>query len=469
MSGVVEKVVVGLKMANSWSDPPCVIMISLIGGLPAWIIAQVMIAKYAGLVYVPLLTLAIYLYYDFVHLNTPPAKTTDFITFKNNKLQGRWGKRKVPMHMLVSWFLNDEIEFKGDCLEVLDKHREEFIDWRPNWDLYMFLIKQAFPSTSSSIKTIDATTKEIEEHYDRGNDFFNAFLGPRMIYTSAFYHGLHQSLEDAQDNKLNMLCEKLHMKKDAKFLDIGCGWGTLVRWAAKHFNAKATGVTLSKEGTKYCRETAEKEGVAKNVEILNCDYRDIPPERKFDCISAVEMAEHVGLKNFQLFLKNVSSMLDDDGLFYMQVAGLRKGSNWQDTQWGLFMSRYIFPGADASTPLYWYIEQLEMAGFEVHSVETVGRHYSHTLKAWYNYWIKNRTKPELKKYAELDMPEFNISAKGSLNRLWEIFLAWSVIAAGQGSATCYQIVAHKNRYLFPRDNFCSKEIQDKRRKVGTSL
>jgi len=170
-----------------------------------------------------------------------------------------------------------------------------------------------------------------------------------------------------------------------------------------------------------------------------------------------------------LFLKNVSSMLDDDGLFYMQVAGLRKGSNWQDTQWGLFMSRYIFPGADASTPLYWYIEQLEMAGFEVHSVETVGRHYSHTLKAWYNYWIKNRTKPELKKYAELDMPEFNISAKGSLNRLWEIFLAWSVIAAGQGSATCYQIVAHKNRYLFPRDNFCSKEIQDKRRKVGTSL
>eukprot|EP00966_Prymnesium_polylepis_P185748 4305769-Prymnesium_polylepis.1 len=91
----------------------------------------------------------------------------------------------------------------------------------------MFLIKQAFPSTSSSIKTIDATTKEIEEHYDRGNDFFAAFLGPKMIYTSAFYHGLHQSLEQAQDNKLNMLCEKLHMKKGDRYLDIGCGWGTL--------------------------------------------------------------------------------------------------------------------------------------------------------------------------------------------------------------------------------------------------
>ena len=121
-----------------------------------------------------------------------------------------------------------------------------------------------------------------------------------------------------------------------------------------------------------------------------------------------------------------------------QVAGLRKGSNWQDTQWGLFMSRYIFPGADASTPLYWYVQQLEAAGFEVHSVETVGRHYSHTLHAWYDYWMANRKKPELKKYAEMEMPEFNISAKGSLNRLWEIFLAWSVIASGQGSATCYQ-------------------------------
>ena len=137
-------------------------------------------------------------------------------------------------------------------------------------------------------------------------------------------------------------------------------------------------------------------------------------------------------------------MLEDDGMFYMQVAGLRKGSNWQDTQWGLFMSRYIFPGADASTPLYWYINQLERAGFEVHSVETVGRHYSHTLHAWYDLWMKNRNKAELSAYS------------GRLSRLWEIFLAWSVVASGQGSATCYQIVAHKNTYTFPRDKFCSK-------------
>ena len=152
----------------------------------------------------------------------------------------------------------------------------------------------------------------------------------------------------------------------------------------------------------------------------------------------------VGIANFQLFLTNCRDMLKDDGLFYMQVAGLRKGSNWQDTQWGLFMSRYIFPGADASTPLYWYIKQLELAGFEVHSTENVGRHYSHTLHAWYDNWMTNKNAPALKDYPD------------RLKRLWDIFLAWSVVASGIGSATCYQIVAHKNTYTFPRDTFCTQ-------------
>merc|ERR1719487_1342356 len=126
-------------------------------------------------------------------------------------------------------------------------------------------------------------------------------------------------------------------------------------------------------------------------------------------------------------------MLKDDGMFYMQVAGLRKGSNWQDTQWGLFM------------PRYWYIKQLELAGFEVHSTENVGRHYSHTLHAWYDNWMKNKDSPKLASYPE------------RLKRLWELFLAWSGIASG----TCYQIVAHKNTYTFPRDKFCSADLAGK--------
>jgi len=450
INGITEKIGVGLTMSRRWTDPPIQIMVALAGGIPALIAGEYMIATKLGVAYTVLPFIAMYLFYQFIFLSTPPADTEAYLIFKDNKLKARWGKRKIPMHILVEEFLADNIAFKKDCYETLINDREAFIDWRPNWDLIKFLLDQLFPWASSSFKSIAATAHEIADHYDRGNDFFNAFLGPKMIYTSAFYKNLDENLEQAQVNKLNMLCEKVHLKPGMTFLDIGCGWGTLVRWAAKQFGAQATGVTLSQEGAAWCRAQAANEGLSDKCEFLNCDYRDIPSDRKFDAISAVEMAEHVGIANFGLFLDNVRNMLKDDGIFYIQVAGLRKGSNWQDTQWGLFMSRYIFPGADASTPLYWYIQQLELAGFEVHSTENVGRHYSHTLHAWYDNWMKNKDSPKLASYPD------------RLKRLWEIFLAWSTVAAGIGSATCYQMACHKNTYTFPRDTFCSKDNAGKR-------
>jgi len=446
INGIFEKIGVGMTMSRRWTDPPMQILIALAGGIPMLLYGEYLIATQVGFVYCILPLAGLYAFYHLVFLATPAANTESYLTFKSHALKVRWGQRKIPMHILVEEFLAGNIDFKNDIYHTLSEDRDMFIDWRPNWDLIRFLLEQLFPFTSSSFKSIAATAHEIADHYDRGNDFFNAFLGPMMIYTSAFYQGLDQTLEQAQINKLNMLCEKVHLKPGMKFLDIGCGWGTLVRHAAAKFGAKATGVTLSAEGTAWCRERAAKEGLSpEECEILNCDYREIPVARKFDAISAVEMAEHVGIANFGLFLDNVRSMLEDDGIFYMQVAGLRKGSNWQDTQWGLFMSRYIFPGADASTPLYWYIKQLELAGFEVHSTENVGRHYSHTLHAWYDNWMRNKDAPALASYP------------ARLKRLWELFLAWSVVASGIGSATCYQIVAHKNSYTFPRDVFCSKE------------
>lgn len=109
------------------------------------------------------------------------------------------------------------------------------------------------------------------------------------------------------------------------------------------------------------------------------------------------------------------------------------------------MSKYIFPGADASTPLHWYVRQMELAGFEVHSVETIGRQYSHTLHRWYNNFMTNR------KALSATYPE-------KLLLLWEYFLAWSVVASGQGTATCYQILVHKNTSTFNRDVFVGRAV-----------
>ncbi|KAL9105755.1 MAG: hypothetical protein Q9187_008659 [Circinaria calcarea] len=143
------------------------------------------------------------------------------------------------------------------------------------------------------------------------------------------------------------------------------------------------------------------------------------------------MAEHVGVRHFSTFLSQVYDMLDDDGVFFLQIAGLRKCWQYEDLIWGLFMNKYIFPGADASTPLGWVVDKLEGAGFEVKGVDTVGVHYSATLWRWYRNWIANREKVDAK-YGN------------RWYRIWEYFLAYSTIISRQGSATCFQITLVKN-------------------------
>ena len=330
----------------------------------------------------------------------------------------RWGGRKIPAATLTTLYLDDAIDFNMDVLEVGEDQTpipasqpsfsplpppplfllprplqalesiDDFVCYMPSWPTIKFLIKQLYPNSgNSSLKDKKTTKREIADHYDRGNDFFNAFLGERMVYTSAVFEKDDDTLETAQDNKMRKICEKLRLKPGDRLLDIGCGWGTLVGYANRHFHARATGVTLSQEGAKWSREHNKAEEGKGSVDFIVTDYRDIPEvskgrgkhwwfrdakcqhlrsvvrefngarpsslgltaslslthrfarlqTEKFNAISSVEMAEHVGLANFQMYLEKVKTNLEDDGAFYIQVAGLRKGSDWKDIAWGLFM------------------------------------------------------------------------------------------------------------------------------------
>ena len=161
------------------------------------------------------------------------------------------------------------------------------------------------------------------------------------------------------------------------------------------------------------------------------------------------MAEHVGIKYFKKFMKQCYDMLEDDGIFYLQIAALRERDsafqklNQEDLVWGLFMNEYIFSGADASMPLNWDLKRIEKVGFEVHSVENIGIHYSKTIHFWYKNWMSNRDKV-LAKYGE------------RVYRMYEIFLGWSVLIAKHGGSTAYQIVCHKNTDNFNRSRFIGK-------------
>ncbi|KAI9297822.1 sphingolipid C9-methyltransferase-like protein [Neoconidiobolus thromboides FSU 785] len=235
---------------------------------------------------------------------------------------------------------------------------------------------------------------------------------------------------------MNLVAKKLRLKEGETLLDLGCGWGTFVCHAAKHFGVKATGVTLAKEQFQFANDRAAKYGVSESAKFICSDARDIE-RKKYNKISCLEMAEHIGVLNFNAFMLQIREMLEDDGLFYMQVAGLRSTWQYEDFVWGLFMAKYVFPGADASTPLNWFIGQLEKAGFEVLNVDTIGVHYSATLQRWYELWISNK---------EAILTKYGIK----WFRKWEVFLAWSTLIARQGSSTCFQILAHKNINRFNR-------------------
>jgi len=217
-----------------------------------------------------------------------------------------------------------------------------------------------------------------------------------MIYTSGVISDIHkeETLEELQDNKLAIVMEKIGLQQGETLLDIGCGWGTLAKYASVNYGAKTTGVTLGRNQTAWGNNGLRKAGIAEEQSRILCmDYRDIPvPDSGYQKITCLEMAEHVGIRHLTSFFSQIHDMLDDDGVLFMQVAGIRKSWQYEDLIWGLFMNKYIFPGADASTPLGFYISCLESAGFEVKHLDTIGVHYSATLWRWYRNWMANKEK-----------------------------------------------------------------------------
>ena len=322
------------------------------------------------------------------------------------------GKSKIPMETFHEMYFNGAVDFKGDALEIME-YRHDWANFRFTLSLLRYFLTGMMPEvilhTRSQgtrilyfkihmLTTIDE--EQVRDHYDRGDDFYGWFLGPRMIYTSGIISDINkeESLEQLQDNKLAVVCEKIGLKSGERLLDIGCGWGTLAKYASVTYGAQATGITLGKNQTAWGNNAFRRAGIEESQSKILCmDYRDIPvPEGRYNKITCLEMAEHVGVRHFPGFLTQVYDMLDDDGVFFLQIAGLRKCWQYEDLIWGLFMNKYIFPGADASTPLGWFIDQLEGAGFEIKGVDTIGVHYSATLWRWYRNWIANRSKVEAK-------------------------------------------------------------------------
>ncbi|MFE0190816.1 class I SAM-dependent methyltransferase [Streptomyces sp. NPDC059008] len=230
------------------------------------------------------------------------------------------------------------------------------------------------------LHTLRRDKEAISHHYDVGNDFYALVLGPSMVYSCAYWDGPDATLEDAQRDKLDLICRKLGLKEGQRLLDVGCGWGSMVLHAAREYGVRAVGITLSEEQATFARKRIADAGLADRIEIRVQDYREIKDE-PFDAISSIGMAEHVGRAQYAEYASALYSLLRPGGRLLNHQIARRPLADEETYRVDEFIDRYVFPDGELA-PVGRTAGQLEEAGFEVRDVEAIREHYALTLRSW---------------------------------------------------------------------------------------
>jgi cyclopropane-fatty-acyl-phospholipid synthase len=272
----------------------------------------------------------------------------------------------------------------------------------------------------------------IQFHYDLGNDFYELFLDPEMQYSCGYFTDWNNTLEQAQRDKLDMICRKLRLAPGERMLDIGCGWGGLVCHAARHYGVQAHGVTLSQEQFDFARQKVRRLGLENQVQIELRDYTTL--DGKYDKISSIGMYEHVGIKNYPAYFGKINSLLRDRGILLNH--GITRPAKRTQSRFRRIrpeqrlILKYIFPGGELDH-IGHTCETLETCRFEVHDVEDWREHYYLTTRHWCQ-----RLSARKEEAIRLVGPE--------RYRLWVLYLAGVSFAFFDNSARIYQVVASKH-------------------------
>jgi cyclopropane-fatty-acyl-phospholipid synthase len=221
--------------------------------------------------------------------------------------------------------------------------------------------------------------KAISHHYDVSNTFYEWVLGPTMAYTCACYPKADASLEEAQANKFDLVARKLGLHEGMRLLDVGCGWGGMVRHAAREYGVRAIGVTLSKQQAEWGKAAIEREGLSKLAEIRHMDYRDVE-ETEFDAVSSIGLTEHVGQKQLPSYFAHLFGKLKPGGRILNHCITRPDNTEPAHRQQG-FINRYVFPDGELEG-IGFLISLMHDTGFEIRHEENLREHYAKTLAAW---------------------------------------------------------------------------------------
>jgi cyclopropane-fatty-acyl-phospholipid synthase len=270
-------------------------------------------------------------------------------------------------------------------------------------------------------KTRDA--EAIHHHYDVSNTFYEWVLGPSMTYTCAVYPNADATLEEAQENKYRLIFEKLRLRPGDRLLDVGCGWGGMVRYAAR-CGVRAIGATLSAEQAKWAQEAIEREGLADLAEVRHSDYRDVG-EGEFDAVSSIGLTEHIGVKNYAAYFGFLRSKLRTGGLLLNHC--ITRHDNKSTSFAGGFTDRYVFPDGEL-TGSGRIITDIQDVGLEVLHEENFRHHYAMTLRDW----CRNLVEHWDEGVAEVGLPTAKV---------WGLYMAASRVAFEQNNLQLHHVLA----------------------------
>ncbi|MCU0896757.1 MAG: class I SAM-dependent methyltransferase [Burkholderiales bacterium] len=350
--------------------------------------------------------------------------------------------RRDPL-LLVEAYVANRIDVEGD-LEAALALKDHFVATergarrapRLAWDAIRLASAMRVRGSQSALRaaarlarsahTRAADREAVRFHYDVSNEFYRLWLDAEMVYSCAYFERGDETIDEAQRAKLDHICRKLCLAPGERLLDIGCGWGALVRHAARRYGVSASGVTLSARQLEHAQARIAADGLGERCRVELCDYRDIHRAARFERIVSVGMFEHVGLGNFPAYFGAVERLLERGGLF-LNHGITRAGEGWPDTPDTRFINRYVFPGGELDS-VGNVIRAMERAGLEILDVEALRPHYALTLRRWVERLERRRDA------ARALVPE-------AVVRLWRLCMVACAREFEAGSIGVYQILA----------------------------
>ena len=270
----------------------------------------------------------------------------------------------------------------------------------------------------------------IAHHYDVSNAFYRTWLDSRMVYSCAYFRNRDDTLDDAQAQKLDHICRKLRLAPGERFLDIGCGWGALIFWAAQNYGVQATGITLSRNQYEHVKAEIAARNLTGRVRVDLVDYADLPEVEAYEKIASVGMFEHVGPRNYDRYFGKISRLLVPGG--FVLNHGITHNALTQKSLgsgMGEFVEEYVFPGGELAH-VSRVIEGLAAQGLEVIDGEALREHYARTLWHWVDRLEANADAVR----QEVGEEKF---------RVWRIYMAGSAHAFDRGWMSLWQLLAGK--------------------------